>query len=212
MWPDFSLANASAVLAFNDASKESAQTHSRGSSRAVPPESAARRSARITEWAKACGRYVEKGTFRQRLDGRQVDHEIAATFRETPEFGRSIAHRLADFHDTSSTGDLSLIGAGGEAVAFFEPPSQRVIKLLGGVGKAGFGWILDQDPLGNYLLHPGDLGEAVERFALAEQLFPTGLEIEAIGADGEFILLSQPFLVGPYPSMDHLASHLTSIG
>jgi hypothetical protein len=69
--------------------------------------------------------------FRARLDTRQVEGELDAIFRESPEFGRNLAHRLAPFLETEESGNLTLIGAGGEAAVFFDAVSQMVIKLSG---------------------------------------------------------------------------------
>ncbi len=45
-------------------------------------------------------------------------------------------------------------------MVFGDPTNQQVIKLLGGAGKAGFGWTLDIDPEGLWILRPGGLAEA----------------------------------------------------
>lgn len=38
---------------------------------------------------------VSLADFRARLDTRQVESELDAIFRESPEFGRTLAHRLS---------------------------------------------------------------------------------------------------------------------
>ena len=57
------------------------------------------------------------------------------------------------------------------------------------------------DPVG---LRPGEMDEALLRFAWFEELFPTGLDIEAIGEAQDFLLLRQPFIVGEHPTEDQL--------
>jgi hypothetical protein len=112
--------------------------------------------------------------------------------------------RLAGFHQPDSRGGLTLIGGGGEAVVFFDPEQQQVIKLLGGAGKAGFGWTLGRDSAGLWVLRSGGLARSLRRFALAEEHFPTGLDFHALGTGGGFLLLRQPFLVGENPTVRQL--------
>ena len=95
--------------------KNPAQDYRRGSTRTNPSQPPPLGDSRITQWARAAGRRLEAGDFAQSLDGGQVEAELSSIFRETPEFGRSLAHRLADFHQGNSHGDLTLIGGGGEA-------------------------------------------------------------------------------------------------
>lgn len=201
----FSLKNLAALLDCVHESEEPAQGHRRGDARTNPPQQVALGDSRITQWARAAGRCLEAGDFGQSLDGGQVEDELSSIFRETPEFGRSLAIRLADFHQGGSRGDLTLIGGGGEAVVFGDPANQQVIKLLGGAGKAGFGWTIDMDPDGLWILRPGGLAESLRRFALAEEQFPTGLDFHALGIDGSFLLLQQPFIVGENPTSPQLA-------
>ena len=102
-------------------------------------------------------------------------------FRETPEFGRSLSVRLAPFLDEAADGYRTLIGGGGEAIVFYEEASQHVIKLFAPSCKACFGWLITMNgevPVG---IRPGNLDEALLRFAWFEELFPSGLEIEAVG-------------------------------
>ena len=201
----FSLKNLAALLNSGHESEEPAQGHGRGSSRTNPSQPPPVGDSRIAQWASAAGRCLEAGDFAQSLDGTQVEGELSSIFRETPEFGRSLAVRLADFHQADSQGDLTLIGGGGEAVVFFDPANQQVIKLLGGAGKAGFGWTIDIDPEGLWILRPGGLAESLRRFALSEEHFPTGLDLHALGTDSSFLLLHQPFLVGENPTPARLA-------
>ena len=184
----------------------------RGSSGTDSSQSARISETRIADWARARGRHLEAEDFAQRLDGAQVEGELATIFRETPEFGRSIATRLADFHNEESQGPLTLIGAGGESVVFFDPQSQRVLKLLSPAGRARFGWLIGRDSANKFLLRPGNLSETLVRYWLAEKAFPTGLEIEAIGVDGSFLVLSQPFFVGSNPTQSELSAWMTARG
>jgi hypothetical protein len=198
--PSFSLKKLAALLYSADESEESAQGDGRGSTRTNPSQPLPLSDSRIAQWARAAGGCIEASDFIQSLDGGQVEGELSSIFRETPEFGRSLAMRLADFHQTDSQGHLTLIGGGGEAVVFFDTAHQQVIKLLGGAGKAGFGWTIDTDPEGLWVLCPGRLAESLCRFALAEEHFPTGLDLHGLGSDASFLLLGQPFLVGENPS------------
>ncbi|NQX00080.1 hypothetical protein HQ447_05420 [bacterium] len=208
----FSLKNLAAVLGCGHESEEPAQGHGRGNARANPTQPPTVGDSRITEWARAAGRCLEAGDFAQSLDGGQVEDELSSIFRETPEFGRSLAIRLADFHLSDSQGALTLIGGGGEAVVFGDPANQQVIKLLGGAGKAGFGWTVGIDPEGLWILRPGGLAESLIRFALAEESFPTGLDLHALGTDGGFLLLHQPFLVGGNPTSAQLSDSMHEQG
>ncbi len=211
-WPDFTLKNLPRVLAFPHGTEESALGLGGGSVGANPPQPSALRDTRITDWARAAGRCVDQSGFGGRLAGRQVESELNALFRETPEFGRSLALRLADFHESDSTGPLTLIGGGGEAVVFFDSENQRVVKLLGMAGKAGFGWKIDHDAENRWTLRPGKLAESLFRFRLAEHHFPTGLELDSIGANGDFLVLSQPFLLGENPDNEALSEWMADAG
>jgi hypothetical protein len=202
--PSFSLKNLNALLYSAHESEESAQSDGRGDARTDPSQPPALSDSRIAQWARAAGRCIEASDFTQSLDGGQVEGELSSIFRETPEFGRSLATRLADFHHPDAEGHLTLIGGGGEAVVFGDPAHQQVIKLLGGAGKAGFGWVLVIDAEGLWVLRPGGLGESLLRFAMAEDHFPTGLDLHSLGSDGGFLLLQQPFLVGENPTPSQL--------
>jgi len=144
-WPEFTLKNLSRVLALEYGIEESAQSHGRGSARTDSPQSRALRDSRIANWAGHSGRCADQREFGQKLAGRQVEAELNSIFRETPEFGRSLAGRIADFHDSRSEGPLTLLGGGGEAVVFFDSENQQVVKLLGIAGRAAFGWCICQD-------------------------------------------------------------------
>ncbi|WAC20494.1 hypothetical protein OVA24_03765 [Luteolibacter sp. SL250] len=211
-WPDFTLKNLSRVLAFPHGTEESAVGFGGGNAGANPPQPPALGDARITEWARAAGRCIDQSAFAEKLAGRQVEDELSAIFRETPEFGRSLAMRLADFHELESDGPLSLIGGGGEAVVFGDPENQRVIKLLSSAGKAGFGWKIDRDADRRWMLRPGRLAESLFRFWLAERHFPTGLELEFIGGNGDFLVLSQPFFLGENPDNGALSEWMAAEG
>ncbi len=212
-WPEFTLKNLPGVLGFPHASDEATMGLSGRGAAADPPQPPSVSGSRIAQWSRACGRCLEKDAFAAQLAGGQVDTEIASIFRETPEFGRSIAERLADFHDIDSTGRLILIGAGGEAVVFYDTENQRVLKLLGLAGKAGFGWHVKQPAVGGaFSIRSGGLAESLERFWLAEREFPTGLDLEAVGTDADFIVLSQPFILGDHPAADALEGRMRDHG
>ncbi|MBX3741209.1 MAG: hypothetical protein KF712_09485 [Akkermansiaceae bacterium] len=200
------------MLAFPHGTEESAVGFGRGNAGANPPQPPALGDSRIKEWTRAAGRCVDQSGFGKKLAGRQVEDELSALFRETPEFGRSLALRLADFHDPDSTGPLTLIGGGGEAVVFGDPENQRVVKLLGTAGKAGFGWKIDRDAESRWALRPGRLAESLVRFWLAEHHFPTGLELEFIGGNGDFLVLSQPFFLGENPDHEALSAWMAAEG
>jgi hypothetical protein len=163
-------------------------------------ESAGSRNSPVTRWAAESGQIGSASDFAARLDGPQVGAEILQIFRETPEFGRSLATRLDPFPDESSSGKLTLIGGGGEATVFYDDLAQHVIKLLAPPGKAAFGWVIesygDQKP---WKLRAGSLSEALVRFAWFEQSFESGLELDQVGSKGEFLVLKQPFILGHHP-------------
>ncbi len=212
-WPEFALRNLPDVLGFSHEAGKSALGFSGRDAGTNAPQSSAGSGTRVTQWARAAGRCAEKDQFAQRLNGQQVDRELGEIFRETPEFGRSLATRLADFHDSDTRGDLMLIGGGGEAVVFGDDSNQQVAKLLGTSGKAQFGWVLDADAEGRWLLRPGNLAEALTRYWLAEtHAFPSRLGIDSIGANGDFVILTQPFLVGGNPTEDQLAAWMREQG
>jgi hypothetical protein len=113
-------------------------------------------------------------------------------FRETPEFGRSLAMRIDPFLDEQTEGHLRLFGGGGEAIVFYDEGNQLALKLLAPPCKAAFGWVLDRDARGRWIIRSGGLAEAVERFAWFEALFDSGLELDQIGSAGDFLVLRQP--------------------
>lgn len=118
--------------------------------------------------------------FRSRLDTRQVEGELDAIFRESPEFGRNLAHRLSPFLEIQESGPLTLIGAGGEVAVFGDSANQQVIKLCGPPARCHFGWVIRRDPSGILTLAPGDLDEILDRLSLFEALFPSGISIDCI--------------------------------
>lgn len=200
-FPKFSFKHLPEMLASCHETERTTLGLGRGSSRTDQAQSAFLGQTRIEDWARTCGRHLTPEAFGERLNGTQVESQLSEIFRETPEFGRSIAKRLADFHDESSDGPLTLIGAGGEAVVFFDTESQQVLKLLSPAGRAEFGWAIDRDASGKLILRPGGLVESLQRYALAEATFPTGLELEALGSSetGSFLILKQPFFLGTNP-------------
>ena len=127
---EFSLRNAGTLIRSLHGSEKPAQGDGGGNARTNSSQPRAGGDSRIAEWAGAAGRRFARKDFGGRLDGSQVEGELNRIFRETPEFGRSLALRLADFHDEESQGDLTMIGGGGEAVVFFDSEGQQVIKLL----------------------------------------------------------------------------------
>jgi hypothetical protein len=184
--------------------QESTPRHGRGSAGAMPSESSASRCARIQKWAAGHGKALSCQEFAASLDGGQVGGELMEIFRETPEFGKSLSVRLAPFLDEGAEGRLTLIGGGGEAVVFYEEGSQHVIKLFAPPCKARFGWIMTMNgdvPVG---IRPGNLDEVLLRFSWFEELFPSGLEMEAVGMELDFLLLRQPFIVGEHPTVEAL--------
>ncbi len=120
--------------------------------------------------------------------------------------------RLEPFLDESSSGSWQLMGGGGEAIVFGDAALQRVVKLLAPPGKARFGWIPERRPDGTWGLRPGGLAEALERFALFEECFASGLDIDAIGSEGDFLLLSQPFILGEHPDEPTLHAFMSRHG
>lgn len=86
-------------------------------------------------------------------------------FRETPEFGRSLAMRIDPFLDESKHGELRLIVGGGEAVVFYGERTQQVIKLLAPPCKAAFGWVMERGANGRWGIRAGTMAEALMRFA-----------------------------------------------
>lgn len=150
--------------------------------------------------------------FSSRLDTRQVEGELDAIFRESPEFGRNLAHRLSPFLDKEQRGQLTLIGAGGEAAVFFDPANQQVIKLSGPPARCGFGWVIRRDPNGFLTLAPGGIDEILDRLSLFEALFPSGISLDSIGENDTFLVFRQPFILGRHPTESELHGHMRSLG
>jgi|GEM_PF-1667318 len=171
----------------------------------MPTQPPSGRDTRITRWAAASGKISSAADFATRLDGPQVGSELLNIFRETPEFGRSLALRIEPFLDESAEGHLHLAGGGGEAIVFGDGEQQFAIKLLAPPGKARFGWVLDRNSQGRWGIRGGGLAEALERFAWFEALFDSGLELDQIGEAGDFLVLRQPFIAGFHP--DELSLH-----
>ena len=122
------------------------------------PGSPLRNQTRIASLADFCSR----------LDTRQVEGELDAIFRESPEFGRTLALRLLPFLESHQDGPLTLIGAGGEVAVFFDPATQQVIKLCGPPARCRFGWLIRREPGGMLTLAPGGTDEILDRLALFE--------------------------------------------
>jgi hypothetical protein len=150
--------------------------------------------------------------FRARLDTRQVEGELDAIFRESPEFGRNLAFRLEPFLGEEKQGSLTLIGAGGEATVFGDPNTQQVIKLSGPPARCQFGWIIRRNPEGVLTLSSGSLDEILDRLSLFEALFPSGITIDSIGENDSFLLFRQPFIGGRHPTETELHNHMRSLG
>ncbi len=65
------------------------------------------------------------------FDTRQVEGQLDTIFRESPEFGRNLATRLALFLGENGCGPLSLIGDGGEAAVFFRSENALLSEATG---------------------------------------------------------------------------------
>lgn len=120
--------------------------------------------------------------------------------------------RLADFLDEQATGDLTLIGGGGEAIVFYDAATQEVVKFFAPPCKAKFGWMITMKDGGPNGIRPGVLDEALLRYSLMEELFPSGLEIDCLGEAGDFLLLRQPFILGEHPTVDDLHAWMRGQG
>ncbi len=155
---------------------------------------------------------VRLADFRFRLDTRQVEGELGAIFRESPEFGRNLAHRLSPFLDAEEFGDLTLIGAGGEASVFFETDTQQVIKVCGPPARCHFGWVIRRSLGGILTLAPGNLDEILDRISLFEALFSSGISIDCIGENDAFMAFRQPFIIGRHPGVSELGGYMQSHG
>ena len=150
--------------------------------------------------------------FCARLDTRQVEGELDAIFRESPEFGRTLAHRLSPFLESHHHGSLTLISAGGEAGVFFHPANQQVIKLCGPPTRCGFGWLIRRESGGILTLTPSGADAFLDRLALFESLFSSGISIDCIGESDAFLVFRQPFILGRHPTASELAAHMHSLG
>lgn len=150
--------------------------------------------------------------FCARLDSRQIESELDAIFRESPEFGRNLALRLEPFLEETAEGSLTLIGAGGEATVFFDPESQHVVKLSGPPARCDFGWIIRRNAKGVLSLSPGSLDEILDRLSLFEALFRSGIAIDCIGENDSFLVFRQPFIGGRHPTVGELEKHMRSLG
>jgi hypothetical protein len=155
---------------------------------------------------------VSLADFRARLDTRQVESELDAIFRESPEFGRTLAHRLSPFLETRESGSLTLIGAGGEVAVFGDPANQQVLKLCGPPARCRFGWVIRRGPDGILTLAPGGLDEILDRLSLFEALFSSGISVDCIGENETFLAFRQPFILGRHPTMSELDGHMRSLG
>lgn len=165
MTPSFHLRNLLQVVDFSHVSaSQSTPGHRPGGLGTVPPQPTGSSDSRIAEWATANRQAGSAAGFAARLDGAQVGAELMEIFRETPEFGRSLATRMEPFLDESARGSLTLIGGGGEATVFYDESPQNVIKLFAPPGKARFGWVTDRDAEGRWSLRAGTLTEALIRF------------------------------------------------
>jgi hypothetical protein len=206
--PPFLLRNAPEVLGLpHVGSKKSTLGFGSGNARAVPPEPAAGYVARCLAWAQGNGRCATKTAFASRLDGRQISAELF-----DHGIDRSLIDRLKPFLNFNASGDLYLIDAGGEAVVFGDSKTQRVIKLFAPPNEGRFGWVLDRTANGRWSVRGGSLDEALMRFLWFEVNFASGLELDTIGAEADFLTLSQPFLVGRRPCEDELEEWMLASG
>lgn len=168
--------------------------------------------ARCLAWAEAAGKIEAAGQLAARLDGRQVSAELYEQFRASPEFGRSLTERVEPYHEVESCGELELVDAGGEAVVFGDPVHQRVIKLFAPPNEGAFGWVLERAANGRWGIRGGSLSEALFRFAWFEACFVSGLELDTLGSEADFLTLSQPFFVGRRPCEDELEEWMKANG
>lgn len=160
--------------------------------------------SRCLAWTEARGKTERTAEFSARLDGRQVSAELYEQFRIHPYFGRSLTERIDPFLDGESTGELTLIDAGGEATVFFDSNHQRVIKLFAPPNEGRFGWVIERSANGRWGIRGGSLPEALLRFAWFEACFVSGMELDTLGSEADFLTLSQPFFVGHRPCEDEL--------
>ena len=178
----------------------------------MPAQSSSGYVARCLAWAQAADKIHAAAQLTARLDGRQVGAELYEQFRASPEFGRSLTERIDPYHDSDSCGDLQLVDAGGEAVVFGDPAYQRVIKLFAPPNEGAFGWILERTANGRWGIRGGSLPEALFRFAWFEACFVSGLELDTLGSEADFLTLSQPFFVGRRPCEDELEEWMQANG
>lgn len=168
--------------------------------------------ARCLAWAQEGGKIFQTGQFAARLNGRQIEDELADLFRSVPSHARDLVSRLSGFLDPVSTGPLHLIDAGGEATVFFEAANQSVVKYFAPPNEGAFGWVISGDEGGKFRIRGGSLFEALWRFAWFEANFASGLDLDGFGAEGSFLTLSQPFFVGRRPCEDELTAWMRDCG
>lgn len=178
----------------------------------MPSQSSAGHLSRCLAWAQENGRLEHACQFSARLNGRQVAAELFEETRLSPSHGRDLTERLDPYLDTEAQGDLLLIDAGGEAVVFFHPEVQRVTKLFAPPNEGQFGWVLEHQANGRWRIRGGSLVEAMWRFAWFEACFASGLELETVGSNTDFLTVTQPFYVGRRPCEDELEEWLRQCG
>ena len=71
---------------------------------------------------------------------------------------------------------------------------------------------MECDAAQQWSIRPGDLAEAILRFALFEEHFASGLELAECGPGGEYLTLRQPFIAGHHPDTDTLHAWMTARG
>ena len=101
---------------------------------------------------------------------------------------------------------------GGEAVVFFDNAIQKVIKLFSPPNSGRYGYVLDQDANGRWQIRGGDLIEALYRFAWFEACFGSGLELDSLGTEADYVTFSQPFYGGRRPCEDELEEWMKACG
>lgn len=211
--PTFKLRNLPQALPYDHvrASESTPGDRSRNAG-AVPPQSSSGHLARCLAWAQASGHCFHSSQLAARFDGRQVSAELFEQFRASPEFGRSLFERVEPYLNPDSMGDLLLIDAGGEAVVFGDADLQKVIKLFAPPNSGGFGYVLAPNAKGRWEIRGGELVESLYRFAWFEACFGSGLELDALGTEADFVTLSQPFYVGRRPCEDELEEWMKACG
>jgi hypothetical protein len=207
--PPFRLHNLHQVLTTPHVSTtESTPSDGQGNARTVPPQSPPGHLAQCLAWAREAGQLQHASQFA----ARQVSEELFEQFLTTPAFGRDLSERLEAFHEPESAGDLLLVDAGGEAIVFGDPGRQKVIKLFAPPIEGRFGWVLYRDPNGRWGIRGGSLIEALWRFAWFEACFVSGLDLDVVGLDADYLTLSQPFFGGRGPCADELEEWMTHCG